>query len=326
MATTCSPSWSTGVSPRSSSARSRSSSSATGTAANALALAAYAQPGGVAFCHREAHVIADEPGSAELFGGAAPGRARRRRRQDRPGDARPGDRALARGQHAQRPAGRGQPHPAHRARRRLPARRDRRARRGRQAARPRAPHGRRALCRRACRPRRFAGRPDLAGRRRRHVLRRHQERLPGGRGGRLLRSGARPNGFAIARQRAGHTFSKSWFVAAQFDAYLDDGHWLDLARGANACRPPLADAVAQMPRGTAGCATRTATRSSRSSRRASTIASRAAGAVYHPWSVESLRRDERPRFGRSRSCAWSRASAPRPRTSTASRRRCSAKK
>src|SRR5258708_32861708 len=42
---------------------------ATGTAANALSLAAYAQPGAIAFCHREAHVIADEPGSAELFGG-----------------------------------------------------------------------------------------------------------------------------------------------------------------------------------------------------------------------------------------------------------------
>src|SRR3954453_817943 len=42
---------------------------ATGTAANALSLAAYARPGAVAFAHREAHVIADEPGSAELFGG-----------------------------------------------------------------------------------------------------------------------------------------------------------------------------------------------------------------------------------------------------------------
>src|SRR5262249_57619953 len=42
---------------------------ATGTAANALSLAAYSRPGAVAFAHREAHVIADEPGSAELFGG-----------------------------------------------------------------------------------------------------------------------------------------------------------------------------------------------------------------------------------------------------------------
>src|SRR5262249_57716151 len=42
---------------------------ATGTAANALSLAAWSRAGAVAFAHREAHVIADEPGSAELFGG-----------------------------------------------------------------------------------------------------------------------------------------------------------------------------------------------------------------------------------------------------------------
>ena len=47
-------------------------------------------------------------------------------------------------------------------------------------------------------------------------------------------------GFALARQRAGHAFSKSWFVAAQFAAYLADGHWLDLARHANAMAAKLA--------------------------------------------------------------------------------------
>jgi threonine aldolase len=36
------------------------------------------------------------------------------------------------------------------------------------------------------------------------------------------------------RQRAGHTFSKSRFVAAQFEAYLSDGNWLRWARAANA--------------------------------------------------------------------------------------------
>jgi threonine aldolase len=35
------------------------------------------------------------------------------------------------------------------------------------------------------------------------------------------------------RKRAGHLFSKSRFVAAQFQAYLDDGLWLRLARHAN---------------------------------------------------------------------------------------------
>ena len=41
----------------------------TGTAANALALSAYARPGGVVFCHREAHSNIDEAGAVGLFGG-----------------------------------------------------------------------------------------------------------------------------------------------------------------------------------------------------------------------------------------------------------------
>lgn len=39
----------------------------TGTAANALALAAVNRPGGVTFCHREAHLIEDECGAPEFF-------------------------------------------------------------------------------------------------------------------------------------------------------------------------------------------------------------------------------------------------------------------
>lgn len=39
----------------------------TGTAANALALSSVSLPGGVAFCHREAHVVADECGAPEFF-------------------------------------------------------------------------------------------------------------------------------------------------------------------------------------------------------------------------------------------------------------------
>jgi threonine aldolase len=41
----------------------------TGTAANSLALSAAARPGGVTFCQREAHVIADECGAPEFFTG-----------------------------------------------------------------------------------------------------------------------------------------------------------------------------------------------------------------------------------------------------------------
>lgn len=39
----------------------------TGTAANSLALASVNRPGGVSFCHREAHMIADECGAPEFF-------------------------------------------------------------------------------------------------------------------------------------------------------------------------------------------------------------------------------------------------------------------
>lgn len=39
----------------------------TGTAANSLALAAVNRPGGVTFCHREAHMIEDECGAPEFF-------------------------------------------------------------------------------------------------------------------------------------------------------------------------------------------------------------------------------------------------------------------
>ena len=56
-------------------------------------LAAYARPGGVVFCHREAHVIVDEPGSAELFGGGCADRPRRRGGEFAPATL---DRAIAR--------------------------------------------------------------------------------------------------------------------------------------------------------------------------------------------------------------------------------------
>lgn len=42
---------------------------ATGTAANSLALASLAKPGGVAFAHSEAHVIEDECGAPDFFSG-----------------------------------------------------------------------------------------------------------------------------------------------------------------------------------------------------------------------------------------------------------------
>ena len=40
-----------------------------GTVANALGLSAYARPGGIIFCHRDAHILVDEAGASEFFGG-----------------------------------------------------------------------------------------------------------------------------------------------------------------------------------------------------------------------------------------------------------------
>lgn len=49
--------------------------------------------------------------------------------------------------------------------------------------------------------------------------------------------------FGFLRKRAAQLFSKSRFIAAQFDAYLADGHWLETARHANAMAARLAEAI-----------------------------------------------------------------------------------
>src|SRR6185369_13945927 len=45
---------------------------------------------------------------------------------------------------------------------------------------------------------------------------------------------------AFIHKRAAQLFSKSRFIAAQFDAYFEDGLWLDSARHANALAARLA--------------------------------------------------------------------------------------
>lgn len=49
--------------------------------------------------------------------------------------------------------------------------------------------------------------------------------------------------FPYLRKRAGQLFSKSRFVACQFDAYLEDGLWLRLAQQANDQAQRLAEAI-----------------------------------------------------------------------------------
>lgn len=47
------------------------------------------------------------------------------------------------------------------------------------------------------------------------------------------------------RLRAGHLLSKMRFMAAQFDAYLQDGLWLDLAKAANRAAARLSEGLAE---------------------------------------------------------------------------------
>jgi len=53
--------------------------------------------------------------------------------------------------------------------------------------------------------------------------------------------------FAFRRKRGGHTLSKGRFLGAQMSAYLRDGHWLDLARHANAMADRLRAGLARTP-------------------------------------------------------------------------------
>ena len=52
--------------------------------------------------------------------------------------------------------------------------------------------------------------------------------------------------FELRRKRGGHLFSKHRFLSAQFDAYLEDGLWLDLARRANAAADLLASGLSDI--------------------------------------------------------------------------------
>lgn len=53
----------------------------------------------------------------------------------------------------------------------------------------------------------------------------------------------RAEDFVYQRKRGGHTLSKGRFLGAQMLAYLRDGHWLDLARHANASAGQLEDGL-----------------------------------------------------------------------------------
>ncbi|HET7412750.1 MAG TPA: low specificity L-threonine aldolase, partial [Pararhizobium sp.] len=59
------------------------------------------------------------------------------------------------------------------------------------------------------------------------------------------------------RKRAAQLFSKSRFIAAQFDAYLNDGLWLDLARHSNGMADRLRAGIAASSNARLGWETQT---------------------------------------------------------------------
>lgn len=98
------------------------------------------------------------------------------------------------------------------------------------------------------------------------------------------------------RKRSGHTLSKGRLISAQMEAYLDDGHWLDLAKRANAAAAHLEEALASLPGVRIGW-----------ERQANEVFPIIpddvherlvkAGAIYHAWSPDYLPADKKPRKG-----------------------------
>lgn len=89
------------------------------------------------------------------------------------------------------------------------------------------------------------------------------------------------------RMRGGHLLSKHRFLAAQMAAFLDGGHWLDLARHANLMAARLAAGLAQVP----GVRVPFAPQANGVFPilpKAAEARLKAAGAVFFPWSDKSL--------------------------------------
>lgn len=260
---------------------------ASGTVANALALSAYARPGGVVFAHRQAHILADEVGAIELFSG--------------------GNKVLG----LAATAGKLAPETLSAALARLPENEVHHGQPVAVSLTQTTEYGA------VYRPEEIAAIAQIAKTRGLAV---HMDgaRFAGAvaslgvppaevtwrAGVEVLSFGGTKNGcvaaeavvffnpddardFAFARQRAGQGYSKNWFLAAQFSAYFEDGHWLDLARHANGMAARLAEAI-------------TASRSGRLAfvpdanevfavlKTSTDERLRAAGAIYHAWPADDL--------------------------------------
>jgi threonine aldolase len=97
---------------------------------------------------------------------------------------------------------------------------------------------------------------------------------------------------AYRRKRAGHTISKGRLIAAQFEGYFADEHWLANARHANRMARLLADGLSSVP-GVRLAWPAEANEVFPIIPKALDAALRAAGFFYHPWSELSLPDRER---------------------------------
>ena len=206
-----------------------------GTGANVMALATMVQPADFVLCTEWAHIAVDETGAPERALGAKIMPLAGRRRQAAPrADRRAGPIS---GRHAPRPAGRRVDHPEHRTRHGLHRRRGRRAVRRRAPSRHGRPHGRRPPRQRHRGPRRHRRR--RCGRSRSMPA----STCSASAARRPVWPAARPwcSSIRALRKRAKYVRkqvnqlpSKMRFVAAQFNALLDDDLWIRLAEHANA--------------------------------------------------------------------------------------------
>ncbi len=96
---------------------------------------------------------------------------------------------------------------------------------------------------------------------------------------------------ATHRARAGHLFSKSRFVAAQFDGYFEGDHWLDLAGRANAAATRLARGIGDSGRARVAWPTQ-ANEVFAVLTRTQIGKLRGEGALFYEWSREGCATDE----------------------------------
>lgn len=255
---------------------------ATGTAANSLSMALYNRPGGVAFAHREAHMLVDECGAPEYLTGGS------------------------RMAHVDGPLGRMDPANLERAIERYD---------------PEFVHGGQPMAVSVTQATEIGtvyGLDEIAAISaiaKRHSLPLHMDgarfanalvalettpaEMTWKNGVDIVSFGGTKNGcwcaeaivlfdldrareLAFIRKRAAQLFSKSRFIAAQFDAYFRDDLWLESARHANAMTQKLAAALRE------GRATRLAWEPQANEafavmRKETADELRRKGAVFYPW-------------------------------------------